>query len=148
MGQVYESMGQTDRARQHFTEALERLQVIVSQRPDDYQAHAGIGLAAAGLRRADLAVRHGRRAVEILPSSENAVASPVLVYALATIHARLGQHADAFATLDRMFEAPSSYSERWVERDPWFASLRGDPAFAAHLERWRGQKGPALLATR
>jgi DNA-binding winged helix-turn-helix (wHTH) protein/TolB-like protein len=141
MGQVYESMGQTDRARASFTEALESLQRTVAQRPEDYQAHAGIGLAAAGLRRADLAVRHGRRAVEILPLSKDAVASPVLVYTLAAIHARLGQHAEAFATLDRMFEGPSFYSERWIERDPWFASLRSDPAFPAHLKRWRGRKG-------
>ena len=76
------------------------------------------------------------------------MAAPVLVYVLATIHARLGQHAEAFATLDRMFEGPSFYSERWIERDPWFASLRSDPAFPVHLERWRGQKGPALQAAR
>lgn len=148
MGQVYESMGQTDRARALFTEALESLLPTASQRPDDYQVHAGLGLAAAGLRRADLAVHHGRRAVEILPVSEDAVAAPVLVYLLATIHARLGRHAEAFATLDRMFEGPGFYSERWIERDPWFASLRADPAFPAHLERWRRQKGAALEATR
>lgn len=148
MGQVYESMGQADRARAHFTEALASLLPAASRRPDDYQVHAGIGLAAAGLRRADLAVHHGRRAVEILPVSEDAVAAPVLVYVLATIHARLGQHAEAFATLDRMVESPGFYSERWIERDPWFASLRADPAFPAHLERWRRQKGAELEAMR
>ena len=147
-GQVDESMGQTARARAHFSEALESLLPTTSQRPDDYQTHAGIGLAAAGLGRADLAVRHGRRAVEILPLSVDAVAAPVLVYVLATIHARLGQHAEAFATLDRMFDAPGFYSERWVERDPWFASLRADPAFPAHFERWKRQKAAALPAMR
>jgi DNA-binding winged helix-turn-helix (wHTH) protein/TolB-like protein/Tfp pilus assembly protein PilF len=144
MGQVYESMGQTARAQTHFSEALKSL--TASLRPDDYQAHAGIGLAAAGLRQADLAVHHGRRAVEILPASEDAVAAPVLLYVLATIHARLGQHAEAFATLDRMFDAPGFYSERWIERDPWFASMRADPAFPVHFERWKRQKGAALQA--
>ncbi|HEX7290651.1 MAG TPA: hypothetical protein VF250_05915, partial [Conexibacter sp.] len=134
--QVYESMGDEARARESYAEALTRLQATVAQRPDDYQTHAGIGLAAAGLRRTDLAVRHGRRAVELLPVSKNAVAAPVLLYVLSTIHARLGQHAEAFAALDEMFSAASFYSEQWIERDPWFASLRSDPAYATHRSRW------------
>jgi DNA-binding winged helix-turn-helix (wHTH) protein/TolB-like protein/Tfp pilus assembly protein PilF len=144
MGQVAESMGQRDRAREYFANALKTLQAAEAQRPDDYQIHAGIGLAAAGLRRADLAVRHGRRAVELLPVSKNAVAAPVLVYLLSTIHARLGQHAEAFATLDRMFAAPSFYSVRWIERDPWFASLRSDPAYVTYRDRWVLRNADAL----
>jgi DNA-binding winged helix-turn-helix (wHTH) protein/TolB-like protein len=144
MGQVYESMGQQDRAREYFANALKALQADEAQRPNDYQIHAGIGLAAAGLRRVDLAVRHGRRAVELLPVSKNAVAAPVLVYLLATIHARLGQHAEAFATLDGMFAAPGFYSDRWIERDPWFASLRSDPAYVTYRDRWARRKADAL----
>ena len=144
MGQVYESMGQHDRARESFAKALETLQAAAAQRPDDYQIHAGVGLAAAGLRQADIAVRHGRRAVELLPVSKNAVSAPVFVYLLSTIHARLGQHAEAFAALDGMFEAASFYSERWIERDPWFASLRSDPAYVTHRDRWARRKAAAL----
>jgi tetratricopeptide (TPR) repeat protein len=144
MGQVYESMGQQDRAREYFANALKTLQAAEVQRPDDSQIHAGIGLAAAGLRRADLAVRHGRRAVELLPVSKNAVAGPVLLYLLSTIHARLGRHAEAFAALDEMFSAASFYSERWIERDPWFASLRSDPGYVSHRDRWARRKPAAL----
>jgi DNA-binding winged helix-turn-helix (wHTH) protein/TolB-like protein/cytochrome c-type biogenesis protein CcmH/NrfG len=144
MGQVYESMGQRDRARECFADGLKRLETALTERPDDYQLHAGIGLAAAGLQRSELAVRHGRRAVELLPVTKDAAAGPVYVYLLASIYARLDRRAEAFATLDQMFAAPSFYSDRWIERDPWFASLRADPAFSAHLERWRRQKGSAL----
>ena len=143
MGQVYESMGQQDRARNSFADALRALQAVAAQRPGDYQAHAGIGLAAAGLRQADLAVRHGRLAVELLPVSKNAVAAPVLAYLLSTVYARLGQHDEAFATLDGMFAAASFYSERWIERDPWFASLRSDPAYVAHRDRWARREAAA-----
>ena len=136
MGQVYESMGQQDRARERFTDALAVLQAAERKSPDDYQIHAGLGLAAAGLRRADLAIRHGRRAVELLPVSKDAATAPVLIYLLSTIYARLGQHAEALTTLDRMFARPSFYSERWVERDPWFASLRSDPAYVTHRALW------------
>jgi len=144
MGQVYESMGQQDRARESFATALKTLQAAETKLPNDAQIQAGIGLAAAGLRQADLAVRHGRRAVERPSGRRNAVTAPVFLYLLSTIHARLGQHAEAFATLDEMFAAASFYSERWVERDPWFASLRSDPAYAAHRDRWTRLKAGAL----
>ena len=144
MGQVYESMGQRDRAREYFAEALKRLETAVKERPDDYQLHAGIGLAAAGLLRSDVAVRHGRRAVDLRPVTKDAATGPLYLYLLASIYARVDHRAEAFATLDQMFAAPSFYSERWIERDPWFASLRSDPAFPAHLERWRRQKGSGL----
>ena len=143
-GQVLESMGLGDRARECFTDALKRLEAAVKERPDDYQLHAAIGLAAAGLQRAEVAVRHGRHAVELLPVKKDAGSGPVYLFLLASIYARLDQRTEAFDTLDQMFTAPSFYSERWVERDPWFASLRSDPAFPAYLERWRRQKGNAL----
>lgn len=76
--------------------------------------------------------------------SKDAAEGPVYLYTLAVTHARLGQHAEAFQTLDRMFAAPSFYSEQWIQRDPWFASLRADPRFGDHVRRWARMKGDAL----
>lgn len=145
MGQVYESRGQRDRAAQRYAAAMTELEARARTNPDDFQIEAAMGLAAAGLGRAAEAVRHGTRAVELLPVTKDAAGGPVYLYALAAIHARSGQHADAFATLDRMFSVPGFYSEKWIERDPWFASLRSHPKFREYVERWSRQKGPALF---
>jgi hypothetical protein len=40
---------------------------VYESAPDDYQIEAALGLAAAGLGRAAEAIRHGERAVELLP---------------------------------------------------------------------------------
>jgi hypothetical protein len=39
----------------------------------------------------------------------------------------------------------SYYDEIWIDRDPWFASLRADAAFPEHRRRWAAQKGERLL---
>jgi tetratricopeptide (TPR) repeat protein len=98
-----------------------------------------LGLAAAGLGRASEAVRHGERAVELLPVTRDAAAGPLYLYVLAQIHARLGQQDAAFATLDRLFSVPGFYNESWVQRDPGFAALRSHPS-AAYAYQMRGRE--------
>jgi tetratricopeptide (TPR) repeat protein len=144
-GQVYESMGRREDAAKSYAAAVADLLRRQRSAPEDYQIEAALGLAAAGLGRASEAVRHGERAVELLPVTRDAAAGPLYLYVLAQIHARLGQPAAAFATLDRMFSVPGFYNEHWVQRDPGFTSLRSDPAFRRYVDRWSSQKGDALL---
>ena len=144
--QVYESMGRPGDARRSYTAAYEELLRRQERSPDDYQIAGALGLAAAGLGRADEAVRYGKQAVQLLPVARDAAEGPLYLYLLAQIHARLGERAEAFEVLDRMFSLPGFYNERWVQHDPGFANLRSDAAFAAHIARWSTQKGDVLLS--
>jgi tetratricopeptide (TPR) repeat protein len=143
--QVYESMGRSEDAARGYGAAMAVLERKQARAPEDYQIEAALGLAAAGLGRAAEAVRHGQRAVELLPVTRDAAAGPLYVYLLAQIQARVGQPAAAFATLDRLFSVPGFYDETWVQRDPGFAALRTGPTFRAHMDQWALQKGEALL---
>jgi tetratricopeptide (TPR) repeat protein len=141
-------MGRREDAAKRYATAMADLQRRQRSTPDDYQIEAALGLAAAGLGRTPEAVRHGERAVELLPVTRDAAAGPLYLYLLAQIHARLGQPAAAFATLDRMFSVPGFYNESWVRRDPGFAALRSHPTYRAYIDRWSSQKGDALLQRR
>ena len=145
-GRVYDSLGDRPRAADHYASALAQLRLRARANPDDFQVEAAMGLAAAGLGRADEAVRHATRAVELLPVTRDAAHGPLYLYTLALVHARLGQHVEAVRTLDKLFSVPGFYNERWLQRDPWFATLREDPAFTAHLARWSRLKGDAIPA--
>jgi tetratricopeptide (TPR) repeat protein len=141
-GQVLDSMGQGGRARRSYADALAGLQ----RRPaDDYQVAAALAMAYAGLGRTEDAVREAQRGMQLLPVSKDAIEAPVYAYTAALVYAHLGRHAEAYAVLDRMFEHPSFYSEAWVDRDPWFATLRADPAYASHRKQWAARKGERLL---
>lgn len=147
-GEVYETLGDRERARSSYETAIAQLEARRRQTPDDYQIEGALALAAAGVGRNDEALRHGRRAVELLPVSKDAVEGPMYLYLLARIHSRIGQQDEAFAVLDEMFRVPGFYNGSWVRRDPGFAALRRHPSFTAHLERWSAQKGDALLDRR
>lgn len=144
-GDILAGLGRGAEARARYAEALATLETRRRADPDDPKIMAALGLAYAGLGRGDAAVRHAARAVELLPRDRDAGEAPLYLYLLARVHARLGQRAEAMAVLDDMFAAPGFYSEAWVARDPSFAALRADPAYAARLETWTAQKGERLL---
>jgi DNA-binding winged helix-turn-helix (wHTH) protein/TolB-like protein/Tfp pilus assembly protein PilF len=145
-GQVYESMGRTAEAKASFASALAALERRRQAVPDDYQVEAAMGLAAAGLGLRDEAVRHARRAVDLLPVSRDAARGPLYLYLLAQVQSRTGDQRAALATLDTLFSIPGFYNEHWVRRDPWFAAFRAAPGFEAHVARWATRKGAHLVA--
>jgi DNA-binding winged helix-turn-helix (wHTH) protein/TolB-like protein/Tfp pilus assembly protein PilF len=144
--QVYEDMGLRAEASTRYAAALAELRERQRSSPNDHQIEAALGLAAAGLGRAEEAIRHGERAVELLPVTRDAAEGPLYLYLLASIQARAGRQTAAIETLDTMFSTPGFYNEWWVMRDPWFASIRSHPSFREHLDRWTLSKGEALLA--
>lgn len=146
-GDVLDSLGRHTDARTRYAEALAALEIRRRADPDDAKVMAALGLTYAGLGRAAEALQHAQRAVVLLPREQDAAEGPLYLYLLARVHARLGQLAKAAAVLDTMFDAPGFYSEAWVQRDPTFAALRADAAYASHLERWATRKGDLLLAT-
>ena len=146
--QVYDDMGRRAEASARYAAAMTELKERRRNAPDDHQIEAAMGLAAAGLGRAEEAISHGERAVELLPVTRDAAEGPLYLYLLAQIQSRVGRQAAAFATLDRMFSTPGFYNESWVVRDPWFAPLRAHPSFRDHLDRWALSNGEALLVAR
>jgi tetratricopeptide (TPR) repeat protein len=60
----------------------------------------------------------------------------VSAWALASIHAGLGEKEEALHWLDRAFEERDS-SLVWLKVHPRFDALRGEPRFEALLERMR-----------
>jgi len=147
-GDVLDSVGRNVEARARYSEALAVLETRQRADPDDPKVMAALGMAHAGLGRADDAVRHARRAVALLSRDRDAAEGPLYLYVLARVHARLGQLSEAAAVLDEMFAAPGFYSEAWVARDPSFAALRADDAYTSRFERWAAMKGELLLARR
>lgn len=144
-GQVLHSTGRHAEARERYATALPDLLARERRSPDDYQVQAALGLTLLGLGRHEEALRHSQRATQILPVEKDAVEGVVYVYLLAQVQAQTGNLEAAFATLDRLFDMPGFYNERWVERDPGFQPLWGHPSFRAHVARWAMQRGDALL---
>jgi TolB-like protein len=121
-------------ARAFFDSARAILEPRVSVRPGDARLHAQLGLAMAGLDRADVAIREGRMAVDLLPLAEDAYAGSALADNLAHIYTLVGEHDAAIEQIESILSVDAPVTRAWVENDPTWVALRDDPRFQRLME--------------
>jgi TolB-like protein/Flp pilus assembly protein TadD len=97
--------------------------------PEDDQLHVLLGLALAHLGRKAEAIREGRRAVQILPISKDAVLGAYTQHQLARICVLVGETDQAMDQLEPLLRIPYYLSPGWLRIDPTFDPLRGNPRF-------------------
>ncbi|NIM51463.1 MAG: hypothetical protein GTO05_02815 [Gemmatimonadales bacterium] len=94
-----------------------------------------MGLAYAGLGRGDEAIRHGRRAVELLPISKDAFYGSAPPAHLAQIYAMVGDHDAAIDEIQFLLRVPGRLSVPLLRIDPAWDALREHPRFQRLLLR-------------
>jgi hypothetical protein len=87
----------------------------------------GIDLAFLGHKAA--AIREGKRGVELLPISRDAINGAYLQHYLARIYILVGEPELALDALEPLLRIPYYLSPGWLRIDPNFAPLRGNPRF-------------------
>jgi TolB-like protein/class 3 adenylate cyclase/Tfp pilus assembly protein PilF len=120
-GVVAQARGDKAGARAAFTSARNEATKLIADQPDFAAAHCVLGMADAALGYKEDAIREGRRAVELLPVSKDAIQGPLLIEYLALIYAWTGEK-------DRAIK-PSYLSYGRLLLRPRWDSLRGDPRF-------------------
>lgn len=139
--------GREDEAREGYAKALEILSEELAKRPDDETVHAALGLAHGGLGHREEAIRHGRRAVELMPFSKDAMSGPWYLYFLARVYSRVGSSAAACDTIDDILSIPAPITIRWFEQHPGFAPIREAECFR-ELRQERSSAAPAAESSR
>jgi TolB-like protein/Flp pilus assembly protein TadD len=109
------------------------LRILLEQRqrrrPDDPYPYSWLGIAYARLgRRAD-ALAAGRRAVELMPVSRDALVGTYLQVTLARTYMLAGEPELAVATLRPLLEIPSPITLAALRVDPIWDPLRSHAAF-------------------
>ena len=135
-GCVALARGDQANARKYFDLALPSFEEAVRQSPETAVRHANLGLLYSFMDRKADALREGRRAVELLPESQDAMSGPWISGFLAMIYARAGDADSALPLLEHLLTTPAyidytncsiTYNDlrkRW-QWDP----LRHDPRF-------------------
>jgi len=88
-----------------------------------------LALAYAGLGRKVDAIRLGRQGAELVPVSRDALAGPLMLFALAEIYVLAGEYEAALDQLEYLLSIPSVVSVALLRLDPLYAPLRGNPRF-------------------
>jgi serine/threonine-protein kinase len=113
---------------------------LVREAPDDPYRHAHLGAVLAGLGRKEDAVNQGKKAVELLPESEDAFAGPQATAALAEIYAWVGEPDEAFRLLDHLLTVPNGLTVPTLKLDPSWDPLRKDPRFQALIDKYAANR--------
>jgi serine/threonine-protein kinase len=95
-----------------------------------------LGQILAGLGQKDAAIAEGKRAVELLPESQDAFDGPEVTQALAQIYAWTGERDQAFGLLDHSLTVPNGLTVPMLKLDPVWDPLRSDPRFQALIDKF------------
>jgi TolB-like protein/Flp pilus assembly protein TadD len=135
-GSLYLYLGESEKARAAFEQARIVAEGLVRDAPDDPGRHAELGAVLAGLGRKAEAINEGKKAVELLPESQDAFDGPQWTAALAGIYAWVGEHDEAFRLLDHLLTVPSGLTVPALKLDPVWDPLRKDPRFQALIDKY------------
>jgi eukaryotic-like serine/threonine-protein kinase len=134
-GKVAQMRGEQEKAREYFSGAVEHYRRILAEKSNDLDALTGLSLAYAALGQKEEAIREARRAVELVPSSQNAVDAPGQIVVLAEVYAQLGERDAALEQLANAVKLPAGPSYGRLKFDPVWDSIRNDPKFEAIMAR-------------
>src|SRR5213596_3120684 len=135
-GILYRYQGDNEKARIAYEHGAVVAEKLVREAPQDSARHGQLGVVLAALGQKEEAINEGKRAVELLPESQDAFDGPQGTAALAQIYAWTGESDEAFRLLDHLFEVPSNITVPMLKLDPAWDSLRQDPRFQALIDKY------------
>ena len=128
-GLVARMKGDAAGADAAFRAARAQQEEAVRTAPDDASKLCFLGLIDASLGRKKEALREGLRAVELLPSTKDALNGTEVLYFYAVICAWTGERDQAIQQLQTLARLPAGISYGEIRLDPFWDPLRGDPRF-------------------
>jgi tetratricopeptide (TPR) repeat protein len=136
---AYHFMGEPELAHASYDSARAMAERELEAHPDDWWYHGALGRAYAGLGRKQEAIREGKRGVELLPVSKDAMTGVDPVWVRVTIHAMVGEYDAALDRIEYVLSIPSTMSVPWLRLDPDYDPLRDHPRFQALLDKYSGE---------
>jgi len=133
-GALYTFVNDKEHARSAFHRARSILEKAIQQGSDDASRHIVLGMVLAGLGEKDAAIAEGKRAVALLPESQDALDGPKMTLMLAQIYAWTGENDAALELLERSLITPAGVTVSSLKLNPVWDPLRGDARFQALID--------------
>ncbi len=128
-GEIYGYLKKPLEQKTAYESARVFLESELRDHPDDPRIHSSLGIAYAGLSRKEEAIREGKRATELLPTSIDAAIGPIRMFDLARIYVMTGHDDEAMDMLEKLLSMPSYVSGPYLRLDPTWDRLRNNPRF-------------------
>ncbi|MFN2624202.1 MAG: tetratricopeptide repeat protein, partial [Chthoniobacterales bacterium] len=134
-GVIARMRGEQEKAREFYAGAIVHYESTLREHPDDMDALSGLSLAYATLGRKEDAIREARRAVDLVPLSQNAIDAPGQVVVLAEVYAKLGEPVAALEQLATVVQLPAGPDYGSLKFNPVWDNIRMFPKFQEILAR-------------
>src|SRR5213595_1797609 len=135
-GMLYRCQGDNEKARIAYEHARAVAERLVREAPQDSARHGQLGVVLAALGQKEEAINEGKRAVELLPESQDAFDGPQGTASLAQIYAWTGEFDEAFRLLDHLLDIPNGLTVPMLKLEPMWDPLRKDPRFQALIDKY------------
>jgi serine/threonine-protein kinase len=133
LGTIALARGDAEKARPFFEAELLFARSELAESRDSVPRHLQIGLICAYLGRKEEAIAEGRRAVELLPISKDAVDGPGIAAGLAEIYGRVGELEQAITLLEQLITTPNGPTPLMLKDWNW-DPIRKNPRFQKLIE--------------
>ena len=134
-GMIHLRQGDQTEAQADFERARLVSENLLREAPEDGARHGQHGTILAMLGQKEEAIAEGKRGVELLPESKDALDGPQSTATLAQIYAWTGESDEAFRLLDHLLTVPSNLTVAMLKLDPSWDPLRQDPRFQALIDK-------------
>ena len=133
-GALYTFVNDKEHARSAFQRARSILEKGIQEGSDDASHHMMLGMVLAGLGEKDAAIAEGKRAMQLLPESQDALDGPKMTLTLAQIYAWTGENDAALELLERSLTTPAGVTVSSLKLNPIWDPLRSDARFQALVD--------------
>jgi TolB-like protein/Tfp pilus assembly protein PilF len=133
-GALYTFVNDKEHARSAFQRARSILERAIQQGSDNASRHMTLGMILAGLGEKDAAIAEGKRAMQLLPESQDALDGPKMTLTLAQIYAWTGENGAALELLERSLTTPAGVTVSSLKLNPIWDPLRSDARFQALID--------------
>jgi TolB-like protein/Flp pilus assembly protein TadD len=128
------------KSQTQFEKARINSERLLREAPEDPARNAQHGLILAALGRKQEAIAQGKRAVELLPESQDAMDGPKIAASLAEIYALTGEADEALRLIDHLLSVPNGLTVSVLKLDPAWDPLRKDMRFQALIDKYAGNR--------
>jgi tetratricopeptide (TPR) repeat protein len=135
-GRLYSYQNDKMKAQAAFERARIVAEQLLREAPDNPKRHAQLGAILGGLGLKEDAINEGKKAVELLPESEDAFTGPQVTAALAEIYVWVGEYDESFRLLDHLLTVRNGLTVPLLKLDPVWDPLRKDPRFQALIDKY------------
>src|SRR5262249_53052044 len=139
-GIIYLLHGDKEKAQPALEHARLVSEQLLRDAPEDPRRHVQHGFILAALDQKQEAIAEGKRAVELLPESQDAFDGPQGITGLAQIYACTGESDEALRLIDHLLGTPSGLTIPLLKLDPVWDQLRKDPRFQALIDKYEANR--------